>query len=951
MAVAGQSDSRDGRGLDSTIASPEFGLESTHAAGEPPEEGEPGLEAAETIGRFEIMEVIGRGGMGVVVSAFDPELSRKVAIKVLRPGVGVASETSGRARLIREAQAMAQIAHPNVIAVHDVGAVEDSVYIAMELVPGENLRAWQKGRSWSEIAAVYTQAGRGLAAAHDAELVHRDFKPDNVLIDREGRARVTDFGLASAASEPVGGGGEPRGEISETTPLSACLTRTGALVGTPAYMAPEQHLGEADARADQFAFCVALCEALYGERPFAGRTYDDLAANVLHGRHRVGELAKRNKKVPRRLRAVIERGLAVDAADRYPSMDALIADLERRPGRKRAALAAAGGLVIGGVAIAVALVRGGEDRCAAETARIDAAWDSAARSQLSRAFNGTGHSFAAARAERVAAVLSADASTWRARAEALCREPPADRGERARRELCRDQALASFRALVAELAEVEASQLDGLAQGLLNAGLIDCPEAPGAVTGESRALRIGLRVARVLQAVGFRDEAAARLDDLAAAVEASGDEALVADYLYWRAVSQMTAGDPEAALATAREAESVAARAGRRPTRVRAALLAADVLMQRDLDAAQVSVDRAAGYLEGWDAPVRLAATLELAAGRLAFLRGDWERALERFTRMRDVGEGAGDELLTIAANDGVGSALEKLGRVEEAVEIHDKNLASRRRIYGDNDEAVAQSHNHLASALYTLGQTDKALGHMDKAREILAAVRGEGHPTVVIIDRNRAELLAAVGRYDDALALADRVLQTARRSFGADSNAAADAHQVRAIPLVLEGELDAALVELEAALEIYAGRANAPPPDVIACHTRLAEVLRKLGEPREALGHARTAVADTIRVAGPGSFRLAVPRKEEGLALLALGRAREARALLAETLEQVTGTELRAPEIAEVRFALARALWASGGDKARAKAEALIAREAFANASAAYAGELEAVKSWLEGK
>jgi serine/threonine protein kinase len=240
MAVAGQSDSRDGRGLDSTIASPEFGLESTHAAGEPPEEGEPGLEAAETIGRFEIMEVIGRGGMGVVVSAFDPELSRKVAIKVLRPGVGVASETSGRARLIREAQAMAQIAHPNVIAVHDVGAVEDSVYIAMELVPGENLRAWQKGRSWSEIAAVYTQAGRGLAAAHDAELVHRDFKPDNVLIDREGRARVTDFGLASAASEPVGGGGEPRGEISETTPLSASLTRTGALVGTPAYMAPEQ---------------------------------------------------------------------------------------------------------------------------------------------------------------------------------------------------------------------------------------------------------------------------------------------------------------------------------------------------------------------------------------------------------------------------------------------------------------------------------------------------------------------------------------------------------------------------------------------------------------------------------------------------------------------------------------------------------------------------------------
>ena len=928
------------------------GLESTHlppgGAGSPPPESEPGLESAETIGRFRVVETIGRGGMGVVVAAFDPDLARRVAIKVLRPGAGVASDTTGRARLVREAQAMAQIAHPNVIAVHDVGTVDDNVYIAMELVDGDNLRVWQTERSLAEIIEAYVQAGRGLAAAHDADLVHRDFKPDNVLVDGDGRARVTDFGLASAASEPVGGG-EIKAEISESTPLTASLTRTGALVGTPAYMAPEQHLGEAaDARADQFSFCVALAEAIYGERPFAGDTYDELASNVVRGVHRIDELARREKKIPARVREVIERGLANQADDRYPSMEALLDALDRKPRRTLAIGAAVLGVAGAGLAAALLFGVGGSDPCADEVAKLDAVWSPEVQTELRAAFVATGHPFAEARWSRVSSVLSGYASSWRERTTALCREPPADRRTRDRRALCRDQALATFRGLVSELPAVDARRIDGLAQGLLNVRLIDCPELPDRMSAESRALRIPLQVARVLQAVGLREVAAAKLDELEPKIEAAGDDALRADYLYWRAVSQMTAGKPDQALETAREVESVAARAERRPTRVRAALLAADALMQRDLSAAQVSVDRAASYLDGWDAPVRLTATLELAAGRLAFFRGDWEQALARFKKMREVGEAAGDELITIAADDGVGSALEKLGRVEEAVEIHDRNLAAQRRIYGDNDEAVAQSHNHLASALYTLGQFDKALGHMDRAHQILAAVRGEGHPTVIIISRNSAELLAAVGRFDESLERARRVRDIAEKSFGAESIAAADARQVVAIPLVFLERLDEALAELETARAIYDKQPNAPPPDVIAADTRLAEVLRKLGRHREALARAQAAVSETIRIDGPRSFRLAVPRKEEGLALLGLGRAREARSLLSETLEQTRGSELRAPEIAEVRFAFARALWAAGGDKSRARAEAMIARDAFERASAAYAGDRADVRKWL---
>ena len=930
---------------DRTSESPEIALESTHAAGERAVVFEPGLEGAESIGRFEVLETLGRGGMGVVVAAFDPELSRKVAIKVLRPDAAGESATQGRARLLREAQAMAQVSSPNVIAVHDVGTVGDSVYIAMELVEGQSLRAWQKGRGWREVLGAYLQAGRGLAAAHAAELVHRDFKPDNVLVDREGRVRVTDFGLASAGAEAIRGG-DLGAELTSSTPLTASLTHTGALVGTPAYMSPEQHLGEpADARADQFAFCVALAEALGGERPFSGRTYDDLRAAVLAGEHRLGKA----KNIPAWIRRVLERGLSVEAGDRFPSMQALIAALERSP-RQRWPIAAAvlAGAVIAGAA-AFALVTDRDDRCDDATAPLDAVWNPAIEARLQKAFSASGHPYAAARWERVASVLGGYASSWRGRAERLCREPPEDPRERARRRLCRDQAVAAFEALVAELEAVEAGRLDGLAQGLLNVKLIDCPEAPATVAEPTvRDLRIELRVARVLQAVGFTVEARERLDALKPRVEATGDDGLIADHLYWQAVSQMTAGKPEEALETARLVESIAARAGRRPIRVRAALLAADALMHSDLEAAQVSVDRAARYLEGWDAPVRLTATLELAAGRLAFFRGNWSEALAHFTRMRDIGERAGDELIAIAASDGVGSALEKLGRIDEAVEIHEKNLATRRRVFGDSDEAVAQSHNHLASALYTRGDAGGALGHMEKARAILGAVRGEGHPTVLIIARNTAELLAAVGRFDESLTRAGEVLEVATRAFGADSNAAADAHQVRSIPLVLLGRLDEALAELEAALAIYQARPNAPPPDVVACHTRLAEVLRGLDRPTEALEHARQAVSGTLSIEGEGSLRLAVPRKEEGLALLALGRARQASSLLSKTLEAVAGSDLRDPEIAEVRFAYARALWASSGDRSRARAEALVAKDAFARAGGAYERARREVERWL---
>src|SRR5215470_5885792 len=225
--------------------------------------------------RYVLLERIGVGGMGEVYSAHDSELERKVALKLLHPESAKADASLGPRRLLREAQAMARLSHPNVVAIYDVGTFEDHVFIAMEYVAGRTLRHWLKeaDRDWRQIVENFVEAGRGLGAAHAASVLHRDFKPENVLVGNDGRCRVLDFGLARANDRDPD---QTEIEfaaltISKAKQLALELSRTGAMVGTPAYMAPEQLLGQSvDARGDQFAFCVTLYEALYGERPFAG---------------------------------------------------------------------------------------------------------------------------------------------------------------------------------------------------------------------------------------------------------------------------------------------------------------------------------------------------------------------------------------------------------------------------------------------------------------------------------------------------------------------------------------------------------------------------------------------------------------------------------------------------------------------------------------------------------
>jgi predicted Ser/Thr protein kinase len=291
-------------------------------------------------GRYQLLERLGAGAMGVVYRGRDRDLDRDVAVKQLRkPDIALTE------RLMLEARSMAQVNHPNVVHVYDVGVVAGSTYIAMELVEGQSLRAWQsaKERTLPEIVAAYVAAGRGLAAAHASGIVHRDFKPDNVLVGTDERVRVTDFGLASA--KPTPGRPSLTGDVN--------LTTEGSVLGTPAYMAPEQFAGgNVDSRTDQFNFCVALYEALYGRRPFDGKTFMELGDNVAAGKVRPPPASTR---VSGGLHTIVLRGLAVKPGDRFPTMDHLIEQLGRdraRPWRITSitALAIAAALGLGLVA-------------------------------------------------------------------------------------------------------------------------------------------------------------------------------------------------------------------------------------------------------------------------------------------------------------------------------------------------------------------------------------------------------------------------------------------------------------------------------------------------------------------------------------------------------------------------------------------------------------------------
>ena len=450
------------------------------------------LERGTSVGRFVLLDVLGVGGMGAVYSAYDPQLERKVALKLLSTMGGPDGTGPAFSRMLREAQAMARLSHPNVVNVFEVGEHQGSIFIAMEYVPGTTLRVWLRAqpRSWQAIVSTFEQAGRGLAAAHAAHLIHRDFKPANVLIGEDGRARVTDFGVARADGtyEPVGP--LPASVEDQGRSLLEPVTQADVVVGTVGYMSPEQALAMTpDTRTDQFSFCVSLWEALYGDKPFTGATAVEVTRKLV-----AGELPpKPNSSVPSWLHGVLVRGLAREPEGRFPSMEALLAELARRPVEwaKVAPWVLAAALVLGLVGWQ-ALARGRQQRECLTSADLSSVWGAEARGRVREAFGAVKKPFASAALASAERALDTYAASLAARTLEAC-EGARVRGE-ASEDTYRLQS-ACFARRRAELSELVANLSTAEDATVERAGTVSWSLSPVSVCANTSRLRADPRLA------------------------------------------------------------------------------------------------------------------------------------------------------------------------------------------------------------------------------------------------------------------------------------------------------------------------------------------------------------------------------------------------------------------------------------------------------------------------
>ena len=389
------------------------------------------LPVLEKIGPYALLERLGEGGMGAVYTAYDPQLDRKVAIKLLRPEREGAGLEESQARLLREAQAMARLDSPYVVAVHAAGTYLNKVYVVMDRVEGQTLKDWLAGgeHGWREILEVFIQAGKGLAAAHAAGIVHRDFKPSNVLLSKDGRARVTDFGLARAvgqAPEQAPTSSSPEEETAaDMGALETPITHAGAVMGTPRYMAPEQSLGQpGDPRSDQFSFCVALYEALFHERPFE-KKFNPLAQSKAKEPSKPGG-------VPAFMRRALLRGLSILPDDRFGSMDELLSVLSRRPKRRLVFGLGAGFAVTAALAVGVtyAVARRSSSSipgCDANGINLASVWNADVRQKLQSTLTAAGASQSSV--EAAVRQLAHYSASWATTQAAACQKASTERAD------------------------------------------------------------------------------------------------------------------------------------------------------------------------------------------------------------------------------------------------------------------------------------------------------------------------------------------------------------------------------------------------------------------------------------------------------------------------------------------------------------------------------------------
>ena len=939
----------------------------------------PGLaERAVRIGRFQVLEVLGRGSMGVVYAAFDEALDRRVALKVIRRDSG--RREMVRPRMLREAQALARLSHPNVVQVYEVGEIAGQVFIAMEYLQGGTLREWltQRPREWPAILDVFVQAGRGLAAAHAARLVHRDFKPENVIVAEDGRVRVVDFGLVRGDGERDDDG-EPPGPSGSLADLR--ITQSGALLGTPAYMSPEQHLHRpVDARSDQFSFCVALWEALYGSRPFAGETREALLVNLEAG---AVSPTSSTTQVPAQVHAAIRRGLALAPDARHPAMEALLAALVRDSRRARlwpwlvALLLVVGGLGVGYWSARAAPCSPGEL----------SEWSAERRAALAATFASSELPHAAATSERAAAALDRWAADWAEQSLATC-TAHRDGAQSERlfdlRTLCLERRRGELGALLQTLGPGDVAEALQAITSLPAPGRCaslevlhaeqartlppDDPEVAWAVAARSPELE------RARQAVVLhRDAELGRLLAPLGESPAMRHPPFAAGVHHLKAQLEERRGRYAQSEREARLGWLAGLRGGSLEVAVLAAIARARVQSRRlaRFDAAEESLAEAEAVFETLAADPELATSLASARGDLALARGDLATAETWFRRALETCEqvhGADDPRTGRAANDLAG-ALRRRNRLDEALPLYQRALAIAEAAFGPEHPTLAGPLNNLGNLYYDLQRHAEVQPYYERAYALRLAALGPEHPEVAASLNNLGNNLGALERPAEAAELHARALAIYQRTLGPRHPDVAFSLANGALVVAALGRSAEAMGMLEQALAIQQEVLGSDHPDLATTLNALGNLRFAAGDYAAAAREYERAVALSGRGGASDPSELSLWLYNLGNTLAKLEREADARAVLTRALEVAEGaqvsprqvllpllaltrleldaghlpaarafaaralagdaSELAPPDAAELRFIAARAL---GSGDAASRAQALtLAREARA--------------------
>lgn len=847
-----------------------------------------------SVGRYVAIHAIGAGSMGIVYLAYDPELDRRVALK--RLSVDGVDESEHRRRVSEEAKAMARLSHPNVVAVHDIVTADEATYIAMEYVDGTTLTRWRAGRSAEELLGAFVQAGEGLAAAHAVNVIHRDFKPDNVLVSLDGRVLVTDFGLAASAAQ------------DSLNVADAGSNDRPTLVGTPRYLAPELFDGEvAGPGADQYSFCYALAESLLGGPPLEGSTGELLSAK------RGGQL-RSALPASGRVRRALAKGLAPDPRERHASMQALLSEL--RPRRQRAALAAVG--VVGAVAVAGALLASQSSEAVCPAVALDDVYSSVHRDRIGAALSSWPDS--EAWLAKIDEGLSTYAASWEDMHVDACEATHVRRTQTLEileaRMGCLEGRRRELRALVSVLSELSPEAGPTAINSVHRLPSVASCADPGAFhrprPGDEipEPTRNRLAEARAMVDASDYARASATLVELNQEAREHGPllRGKLAMTASWLLANR---GDKEPTREKLQEALVAAEAAGDDPTRLRALLLSTFIV----------------GYSLA-DAPEgqRLADRAEALAARIKAGPVEWAR-LWRYR----------------------GLIAQRQGRFDEAAQAHQRSVEQLEAAQLETHPEYPKSLTELGNAHRTLRDLDKAEAEYRRALEAQRNALGDAHPHLANTLHGLGDVLSARREFDEALQLYDDALQIYRRFFGDTHRFVAGVRLAKAIVYFGQERYAAADSEVVAALELYEEHA---PQDVLAAvalstladlrfaqgrtadalaaelrevelrrritprHPDLASSLRNVAgqyveasEPERALPYFKEASELAREVLGPSSALAAESQEAYGLTLFELGRYEPAAEALEASAAAVAPAGSGAAPTLDARWALARAL------------------------------------------